>query len=221
MRNPVLLAGLSLALTTSAAVAAPTLYTSRSGFEAALAALRATETTQTFDGVDAGPAGNTTTITPNRDATGRFSATIGGVTLDSPRAINAQRDLVGNTVTLNTAFSSVPANALSTGYLGFSFAAPSIAFGIDLPAFTVPFSASAFGASYAVTGPGFFGVIDPAASATRILFTRTTNSNDPVTFDNVSLATLGTAPVATPEPATAALLAAGLLALARRRSPSR
>ena len=206
------LAAALLAGTTANAV--PVTYSSRTAFNAALATLGATATTETFESID--PALRGTNLT-DADPGTRVGATIGNVTLSSANAIGVQ--FVSGNTQLFTSLRNTATPA--ERYLSFTVPTASIAFGIDLVSFTASstdtLTATGLGASttYTSNTPVFFGVIDTAAPATSFRLTRPTSVLSPVTFDNVTFATAAVTSV--PEPGTLALLGLAAAALVARR----
>ena len=201
--------------------AAPVTYSSRTAFNAALAGLGTTATVQTFEGID--PALRGTNLPDQDPSPAAVGYAIGGLTLSSPRAFGVQ--FAGGTTQLFTRFSQAAPRTLT-----FTFPTAAIAFGIDLVDYqspdtsgTDPLTVTGLGVSQVLdttptqAAPTFFGVIDPAASATGFTISRTVSVLYPLTFDNVSFATV--APAAVPEPASLLLVAAGLGAACIRRRP--
>lgn len=198
-------------LAATPALAVTTYYASRASFEADLAALGAVETTQTFNGLAGGTQVSST-------VGGRGVVTVGNLTISSTRSISAQSS--GGDIRLFTAFSqTAPRNLI------FSIPTAAIAYGLDLIEYQSPDTAGLDPITVAGLGtaqvlnstaaPTFFGVIDPDGSTTSFNITRSQTVLYPITFDNVSFASL--AATAVPEPASLALLAIGVAASLRRR----
>lgn len=206
MIRSVLLAACALA-GAGAAHAAPTYFTDRAAFTAAVTALGAAPTVETFEGAPA--SGFVGTTLPDQNATtAAFDFDFGAFTLFAGRFQGVSGPFPDNSVFTGFAFFGAPL----TRTFGFAFDAPVIAFGLDLEG--LPASVL-FDAAQPV-GDGFFGVI---ADAPTTMFTLVLASGatvlSPVTIDNVTFAFAPAAPV--PAPAAFALLGLGTLAAARRR----
>lgn len=210
-------AALAACLAAFPAIAAPTIYTDRVVFDAALAALGGTVTNQRYEGLDSALWGTFAgTITP----TG-FNFTFGGVSADSPDDFFVTRDLLAGNTYLSTAFAAapdrrltitVPATVQAIGMHLLEYQSPDTA-GDD------PITVSALGASQTLNGsplpdsPQFWGVIDPNGIGTTLTIERSDEVLYPLSFDNLVYAT-----IEVPEPASAALLLGGLTLLVRLRS---
>lgn len=204
------------------AAAAPTIYTSRVTFDAALAGLGGTTSFQFYEGLDSALWGTFAgTITP----TG-FNFTFGGVSADSPDDFFVTRDLLAGNTYLSTAFAAaavatdrrltitVPANVQAIAIDLLEYQSPDTG-GDD------PITISALGASQVLNDnplpdtPQFWGVIDPTGLGTTLTIERSDEVLYPLSFDNVIYATVAS-PV--PEPASIALLLGGLTLLGGLRT---
>lgn len=216
-----LLAALAI-LAAGIAHAAPITYTSRPAFNAALAGLGASVTTETFESID--PALRGTNLPDQDPDAANVGATVGGLVLSSPRAFGVQ--FVNGSTQVFTRFSQAAPRTL-----GFTFPTASIAFGINLVDYQSPDTPGSDPVTITGLGvlqvldtqptqasPTFFGVIDPSGSASGFTISRAVSVLYPLTFDNVTFAA---APAAVPEPASALLAALGLGAAValRRRVP--
>lgn len=208
-----------MAILAAPVAAAPTVYTSRASFLAALAA----STVQDYASIL--PADSGTEVSTYLDPL--FSYTAGGVTLLSPREVFGYYDFVGDNAYVTTGFSApdVAPDRLLTIALG----AGVNGIGLDLLDYqsddtpgTDPIAITAFGVTTLLDGtptldaPQFFGIIDSAALTTTLTISRADQVFYPLSLDNV---TYGRA-AAVPEPATMGLFGLGVLLLTgiRRRS---
>lgn len=211
---------LAACLATTQAAATPTIYTSRAAFDAALAGFGATASIQGYESLDSGLWG-TFAGTPTPSG---YNFTFEGISADSPDDFFVTRDLLAGNTYLSTAFAAAPLAA--DRRLTITLPANAQAIGIDLLEYQSPETAgddpitiSALGASATLNDnpstdtPQFWGVIDPAGLGITLLIERSDEVLYPLSFDNVTHATIDI-----PEPATAALLLGGLAVLTRVRT---
>lgn len=212
-RSPVC-AAFAVLVSVGMAQAAPVTYSSRDAFDAALLALGATRTTETFESIP--PALRGTNL-PDTDPGTRVGATIGTTAISSPQPIGVQ--FVNGNTQLFSGFSN--SGTAAQRFVSFTGPTASIAFGIDLVDYQSPDTAerdpltiTGLGVSQLLdtdpsqATPTFFGVIDAQSSTTSFSISRAARVLYPLTFDNVVFASAPAAEV--PEPASLLLVGMGI-----------
>ena len=198
----------------SAAAAAPIVYTSRVDFLAALSAMPVTQDFESIDFLNWG-----TEVSTPSGAGNIF--TLGGVTVNATAGVTAYYDFGLSNTYLSTPFAAIDDPGLRE--IAISFASGVHAIGFDLLEYQSPdtteldpITVTAFGVATILNdtlAPTFFGIVDLAATATQATISRSTRVDYPTSFDNVTYLDA----VATPEPASSLLLLAASATLAWRR----